>query len=82
MKKVRDIFSYVSEKELSLEFIEQSFNDLTNNGKESSLEFLFEKQIEREDMQGAINELIKENKEVAIVKMNGKAVAILGYIIE
>lgn len=55
---------------------------MVNDDKESSLEFLFEKQIEREDMQGAINTLINENKEVAIVRKNRKEVAIIGYIIK
>lgn len=33
-------------------------------------------------MQGAINELLKEKREAAIVKMDGKEAAVLGDVME
>ena len=80
MKKILDIFSYVSEKELPLATIEQAFDDVVNSRKKSVLKFSFVQQVQREDMQGAINELLSENKEVVVAKMNGEEVVILGYI--
>ena len=79
--KITDIFLWVSEKEMNLEKLKQSFVAFKTGMDSNGVRFSSE--IPRNATENIVqcqDELIKEEKKVVFALMEGQVVALIGYI--
>lgn len=78
--EVLDIFSWLPEKQITLEQLEQIFKDYKSGIYNSEYTVITEKPDDiSENILNSINELIEEGKKVAYILKGEDIIAVIGY---
>ncbi len=78
--KILDIISWISEEEICLKKLEQTFRDYRNGSNDNSLIVLTEvPENTNENIVEARNELVKEGKQIVYIFKDETIIAVIGY---